>query len=326
MVFKWRKRFHDQRLPGLADQPRGGHHLEFFPRRLLLWSKRAPPANCLPPQASLLARSASPEPGLLVAIEEGMVASISGTTIWRWLSADAIKPWQHRSWIFPRDPDFTTKAARVLDLYARRFDEAPLAANEYVISADEKTSVQARIRKHPSTPPAPGRPTRVEHEYARGGALAYLAAWDVHRAQVFGRCEPTTGIDPFDRLVEQVMTSAPYATARRVFWIVDNGSSHRGHASAERLQSRWPTLRLIHLPKHASWLNQVEIYFSVVQRKVIAPNDFHKLDEVETRLLDFQQYYQQIATPFEWKFTKADLNELLERVTAHHNVQLTPAA
>jgi DDE superfamily endonuclease len=225
------------------------------------------------------------------AIEQGIVASISGTTIWRWLSADAIKPWQHRSWIFPRDPDFTTKAARVLDLYARRFDEAPLAANEYVISADEKTSVQARIRKHPSTPPAPGRPTRVEHEYARGGALAYLAAWDVHRAQVFGRCEPTTGIDPFDRLVEQVMTSAPYATARRVFWVVDNGSSHRGHASAERLQSRWPTLRLIHLPKHASWLNQVEIYFSVVQRKVIAPNDFHKLDEVETRLLDFQQYY-----------------------------------
>ena len=175
------------------------------------------------------------------AVEQGIVASISGTTIWRWLSADAIKPWQHRSWIFPRDPDFAAKAARVLDLYARRFDEVPLLADEYVISADEKTSIQARIRKHPSTPPAPHRPTRIEHEYARGGALAYLAAWDLHRAQVFGRCEPTTGIDPFDRLVAQVMTSAPYAAARRVFWIVDNGSAHRGHASAERLQSRWPT-------------------------------------------------------------------------------------
>jgi DDE superfamily endonuclease len=260
------------------------------------------------------------------AIEHGIVASISGTTIWRWLSADAIKPWQHRSWIFPRDPDFATKAARVLDLYARRFDEAPLGTDEYVISADEKTSIQARIRKHPTTPAASGRPARVEHEYARGGALAYLAAWDVHRAQVFGRCEPTTGNDPFDRLVAQVMTSPPYATARRVFWIVDNGSSHRGQPSIDRLQSRWPTLRLIHLPKHASWLNQVEIYFSVIQRKVLAPNDFHNLDEVATRLLEFQDYYQQIATPFEWKFTTADLQDLLNRITAHENAQLTPAA
>jgi hypothetical protein len=260
------------------------------------------------------------------AVEQGIVASISGTTIWRWLSADAIKPWQHRSWIFPRDPDFASKAARVLDLYARRFDNTPLRGDEFVISADEKTSIQARIRKHDTTPAASGQPMRVEHEYARGGALAYLAAWDVHRARVFGRCEATTGIDPFNRLVDQVMTTEPYASARRVFWIVDNGSSHRGRPSIDRLEHRWPTLRLIHLPTHASWLNQVEIYFSVVQRKVIVPNDFHNLDEVENRLLDFQEYYQQIATPFEWKFTKADLKDLLDRIAAHENAQLTPAA
>ena len=133
------------------------------------------------------------------AVEQGIAASISGTTIWRWLSADAIKPWQHRSWIFPRDPDFGPKAARVLDLYARRFHDTPLRPDEYVISADEKTSIQARIRKHATTPPAPSQPTRVEAEYFRGGALAYLAAWDVHRAKVFGRCEQTTGIDPFGR-------------------------------------------------------------------------------------------------------------------------------
>ncbi len=148
----------------------------------------------------------------------------------------------------------------------------------------------------------------------------------MHHACLFGRCEPTTGIDAFDRLVAQVMTSAPYASARQVFWIVDNGSSHRGQISVDRLQSRWPTLRLIHLPTHASWLNQVEIYFSVVQRKVVAPNDFHNLDELETRLLDFQQYYEQIATPFQWKFTKADLEDLLDRIAAHENAQLTPAA
>ena len=167
---------------------------------------------------------------------------------------------------------------------------------------------------------------RIEHEYARGGALAYLAAWDVHRAKLFGRCEATTGINPFDRLVEQVMTAEPYASARRVFWVVDNGSSHRGQPSIDRLEHRWPTLRLIHLPTHASWLNQVEIYFSVVQRKVLAPNDFHCLDEIPARLLAFQQHYQQIATPFEWKFTTDDLTALLDRIAAHEHAQQASAA
>jgi hypothetical protein len=167
---------------------------------------------------------------------------------------------------------------------------------------------------------------RIEHEYARAGALSYLAAWDVHHARLFGRCAPTTGIDAFDRLMDQVMTTRPYASARRVFWMVDNGSSHRGQPSVDRLQSRWPTLRLIHLPIHASWLNQVEIYFSVLQRKLLAPNDFHTLDELQTRLLAFQDHYQQIATPFEWKFTKADLNDLLARITDHEDAQQASVA
>ena len=98
---------------------------------------------------------------------------------------------------------------------------------------------------------------RVEHEYERGGALAYLAAWDVHRAKMFGRCEDTTGIEPFARLVEQVMTTEPYASARRVFFVVDNGSSHRGQRSIDRLHERWSNAHLVHVPVHASWLNQV---------------------------------------------------------------------
>jgi hypothetical protein len=247
-------------------------------------------------------------------IARGLVASISDTTIWRWLSEDAIKPWTHRSWIFPRDPDFAAKAGRVLDLYAGRFEGRRLGRGEYVLSADEKTSIQARIRCHPSLPPAAGRAMRVEHEYDRGGALAYLAAWDVHRAKLFGRCEPTTGIVPFGRLVEQVMTEEPYRSARRVFWVVDNGSSHRGQASIERLEGAYPNLRLIHLPIHASWLNQIEIWFSIVQRKVLTPNDFADLDAVEARLLAFQARYELLAQPFEWKFTRADLASLMARL------------
>jgi DDE superfamily endonuclease len=244
----------------------------------------------------------------------GIVAEISGTTIWRWLSEDAIRPWRQRSWIFPRDPDFTTKAGRVLDLYASCWEGKTLGKHDYVISADEKTSIQARIRCRPTLAPASTRDMRVEHEYDRGGALAYLAAWDVHRAKVFGRCEPTTGIAPFTRLVDQVMSVEPYASARRVFWVVDNGSSHRGQRAVDRLQQQWPNARLVQLPTHASWLNQIEIYFSVVQRKVLTPNDFVNLADTEARLLAFERRYEHTAAPFQWRYTRSDLTKLLERL------------
>src|SRR5215217_9018051 len=172
-------------------------------------------------------------------IERGLVAEISGTTVWRWLCEDAIRPFYHRSWIFPRDPDFAEKASRVLDLYEGRWEDEALGEGEYVISADEKTSIQARCRRHASLPAGERGPMRVEHEYERKGALAYLAAWDVHRAKLFGRCEPKNGIEPFGRLVGKVMKEEPYASAERVFWIVDNGSSHRGERSVKRLQGEW---------------------------------------------------------------------------------------
>jgi hypothetical protein len=248
------------------------------------------------------------------AIAQGIVASVSGTTIWRWLSEDALRPWQTRSWIFPRAADFEVKAGRVLDLYEGTWEGQALRPDEYIVCADEKTSIQARIRLHPTQAPAPGQPMRVEHEYERGGALAYLAAWDVRHARIFGRCEASTGIEPFGRLVEQVMSQEPYASARRVFWVVDNGSSHRGGASIRRLQAAWPTIELVHLPIHASWLNQIEIYFSIVQRKVLTPSDFVSLLAVEQRLLAFEARYTKIARPFEWKFTRAHLAKLMAKL------------
>jgi DDE superfamily endonuclease len=251
------------------------------------------------------------------------VAAISDTTIWRWLATDAIRPWSHRSWIFPRAPDFEATAARVLDLYARHWQGEPLDADDYVISADEKTSIQARCRCHPTLAPATSRAMRVEHEYERGGALAYFAAWDVHQAKLFGRCEPTTGIAPFKRLVAQVMGSEPYASAKRAFWVVDNGSSHRGAASVRRLAADWPRAHLVHTPVHSSWLNQVEIYLSIVQRKCLTPNDFTDLAAVERRLLAFERRYEQAAKPFEWKFTRADLALLIKRLAAKDDLPRT---
>jgi hypothetical protein len=187
-----------------------------------------------------------------------------------------------------------------------------------VLSTDEKTSIQARIRKHPSLPPRPHQAVRVEHEYTRGGAWAYLAALDVHRAKIFGRCEKTTGIEPFGRLVEQVMAQPPYRNARRVFWIMDNGSSHRGKPCVHRLKKAFRNLVPVHGPVHASWLNQIEIYFSIVQRKALTPNDFTCIAQVEDRLLRFQEHWEHIATPFDWKFNREDLARLSKTIAMHN--------
>jgi transposase len=320
-VRKWRRRFCTEGYAGLRDRPRSGRP-RVFAAAVVAEVKAI--ACELPATRNVpLGRWSLAELREEV-IAAGLVAGVSTATVRRWLDEDAIKPWQHRSWIYPRDPDFAAKAARVLDLYGGIFEGAKLGVTEYVISADEKTSIQARCRCHPTLPPGRARAMRVEHEYERGGALAYLAAWDVHHACLFGRLEPTTGIEPFGRLVAQVMTVEPYASAERVFWVVDNGSSHRGQASIERLEGEWPTLRLVHLPVHASWLNQIEIYFSVVQRKVVTPNDFADLAEVEARLLAFQRRYQQTAVPFDWRYTRSDLDQLLRRLAEHE--QLGPTA
>lgn len=248
------------------------------------------------------------------ACQSGLVATLSGSTVWRWLHEDAIKPWQHRSWIFPRDHQFSEKAGRILDLYQRVWNGKELRKDEFVLCADDKTSIQARARRHPTCPAQPGSPIKVEHEYKRCGAWAYVAALDVHQAKLFGRCERKTGIAPFGRLVDQVMAQPPYKEARRVFWIVDNGSAHRGVKSVERLQDKFSNLALIHGPVHASWLNQIEIYFSVLQRKALTPNDFSSLQALEERIIGFQKYYEQIAKPFEWKFTRKDLNLLISKI------------
>jgi hypothetical protein len=260
------------------------------------------------------------------AVREGLVPAISSSTVRRWLHADAIKPWRYRSWIFPRDPDFAVKAARVLDLYARVGDGVPLGPDDYVISADEKSQLQALRRCHPGRATGPGHVAQVEFEYERGGTLAYMGAYDVHRAHLIGSVADKTGIVPFMDLAAKVMTTEPYASARRVYWVVDNGSSHNGQRSIDRMNEAWPTARLVHLPIHASWLNQIEIVFSIIQRKVIKPADFADLDALADRLRRFEARYNETATPFDWRFTTGDLAAMLERVEPRTGHQAALAA
>jgi transposase len=322
-VRKWRRRYCQQGLDGMADAPRPGRPRKFAAHVAVEVKALACELPII--TGTPLARWSCPELAREAAAR-GITPAISASTIRRWLAEYALKPWQHRSWIFPRDPYFALKAARVLDLYQRTWDGQPLADDEYVISADEKPGVQARQRIHPALSPAPGRAMRAESEYARGGTLAYLAAYDVHHARVTGRCEPTTGIKPFTALVNQVMATEPYTSARRVFWVVDNGASHRNWAAAARLNDAWPNAQMVHLPVHASWLNQIEIYFSVIQRKLLVPDDFADLGTLARQILAFEDRYNAAATPFDWKFTRTDLNQLLNRLARHDPAAPPPLA
>lgn len=224
-------------------------------------------------------------------VERG-VSEASASTIARWLREDALKPWQHRSWVFPTDPAFLERAGPVLDLYQGRWQGRLLHPGEFVICADEKPSIQARARVHPSLAPSPG---------SRGQRSS----------------TPTSARVRSPTLPRSTSAAAGAGAARRVFWIVDNGSSHRGRKSVERLERRWPNLVLVHLPVHASWLNQLEIYFSIVQRKPLEPNDFDNLADLARTLNDFEHHWNEIAEPFDWNFTRDDLAALIDRLAAH---------
>lgn len=251
-----------------------------------------------------------------VVIVERIVTDISLSTIWRVLHGDAIRPWFYRPWLFPRDPLFVEKAGPVLELYQGFWEGRPFEAEDYVISADEKTQLQALGRPAPTLPPIPGHVGLYEHEYIRGGTIAYLAALDVRSGKVTGRVDEKTGIEPFNKLVHLVMEQEPYASARRVFWIVDNGSSHHPSTFPARLKGMYPNATAVMLPSHASWLNQVELYFSILQRKALTPNDLPTTDELSQRILDFQEHYNARAKPFRWNFTREDLEERMRLLKA----------
>ena len=314
---KWRKRFVTGGLDGLRDLERSGRPKTFGAAVVAVVTAIA----CeLPANRNLpLSRFSSAEIASEV-VASGVTDEISAASVRRILADAVIRPWRYRSWIFPRDPRFGEKASVVLDLYERIFCGAELEDDEYVVSTDEKTSIQARCRCHPSLAPGVARMLRVEHEYKRGGALNYLAALDVHRATLIGRCEDKTGIVAFERLVADLMATEPYASARRVFVVCDNGSSHRGQASIDRTKAKWPTVQLVHVPVHASWLNQIEIVFSILQRKILTPNDCRDLDEVAMRIAAFEAGFNERGEPFHWRFTRSDLELFLKKLEAHEDL------
>jgi hypothetical protein len=253
----------------------------------------------------------------------GDLPQLTASTLQRILDENVLKPWRYRYWLYPRDPEFVPKACRVLNLYAGVWDDVPLGPDEYVLSADEKT-IQILERCHASQPAAPGYPQRVEFEYVRHGTIAYHAAWDVFRGRVFGRVAESTRIVTFNELLDLVMQQEPYRSAARVFWIVDGGSAHHPSTFPARLQARYANAMAVALPTHSSWLNQIELYFSIVQRKVLTPLDVKDEAHLTQRLLDFQAYYQRSARPFNWTFTSQKLKARLKELRDYSSTQPIP--
>ena len=314
-VRKWRGRFALRGLGGLKDLPRSGR-----PREISEAARAAVVAlACQLPAATgvPLSRWTGPELKRELEAQDLVSEPMSVSSLLRILAGNPVKPWQYQSWIFPRDPDFAAKANVILDLYQGFYGGKPLGPGDRILSFDAKPSIQARGRIHATLPAAPGKPVRVEHEYVRHGALALLAGLDVHTGRVFASTPKTTGIVPFMDLVGQVMARPEYKNAPRVFVIVDNGSDHRGKAAIERLRKAHPNAIMIHTPVHASWLNQVEIFFSVIQKKVVSPNDFPSLEKLSETLLAFVDRYNRTARPFNWKYTADDLKDLLRRISEH---------
>ena len=314
-VRKWRGRFAELRLAGLRDLPRSGR-----PRLIPEEDRAAVVALAcqLPAGTGVpLSRWTGPELAAEL-VAQGLVSGpVPASSVLRILAESPVKPWRCQSWIFPRDPAFEAKAKVILDLYQGFYQGKPLQPGDRILPVDAKPSIQARGRVHATLPAAPGRIARVEHEYVRHGALPLLAGLDVHAGQLFASTPETTGIAPFMDLMGEVMARPEYRDAPRVFVIVDNGSDHRGQAAADRLRRAHPNAVMIHTPVHASWLNQVEIFFSVIQRKVVSPNDFPSVEKLSGTLLAFIERYNRTAQPFSWKYTADDLKDLLRRITEH---------
>jgi hypothetical protein len=311
-VLNWRKRFLERRAAGpvqaLTDLPRSGRPVTYGPQERA--HIIALVCEALHEHEQPLSRFSMTDL-LQIVVREQALAGLSHASLGRILAQDALKPWRYRYWLFPRDPDFVQKACVVLDLYAGFWQGQRLGPHEYVLSVDEKT-IQVLKRCHEGLPPVPGLVRRVEFEYERLGTIAYHAAWDVRRGQLFGRVAANTCIATFNQLVHEVMTREPYHGSARTFWIVDGGCAHHPSTFPARLQAMYSNAVAVPLPTHSSWLNQIEIVFSIVQRKVLTPMDVADEETLSRRLLAFQDYYQETAQPFSWKFTADDLRARLD--------------
>lgn len=229
-------------------------------------------------------------------VADGVVTSISPQTVQRILAHHRLKPWRHHLWLspkVPRDAEFAGRVTEVVDLYTRE-----LMPWEVVLCVDEKTSIQPRTRLSPTLPAQPGLPVRVEHEYQRKGALNLFAAFDTRSGRVYARTAPRKRQAEFIAFLEQLDRDIP-ETITTIHVVLDNLRMHKGK-QVQAWLARHPRFVFHFPPVHCSWMNQVEQWFSILQRKRLRIADFADLAALEERLMAFMAEWNQHAHPFNW--------------------------
>ena len=257
--------------------------------------------------------------------EKGIVTSISGSTIRKWLREEKIKPWQHRSWQKSTDPRFLEKATVVLSLYEKAQELAQ--AGEIIVCTDEKTCIQALKLTGGITPAAPGRPVRRGDRYKRLGITNLFAALEVHTGEILARFFERKRFVDFQDYLRMIFASLWVRQIKVLHLILDNGPTH----APKQIEAWVASLRLpfevqIHwLPIHASWLDQVEIVFSPLQRKVLTPRHAFSTAEIEKRIMAYFQERNRNPRPIRWSYTAAQLHQNFSRsATAVPEVALCP--
>ena len=319
-VGKWRRRFAKHRVKGLRDDPRSGRPSKFSARqkaRVLKKATERPSDHGVPFShwdASSLAR---------LATEAGITKSIHPTTVWRWLNDADLKPHRVQYWLQSTDPDFEERMQDVIAVYlaAREWARRGIAT----FSVDEKTSIQALERKRPDLPMIRGIPQRREHEYIRHGTLCLTAGLNIATGELQSLLTPNRPAPVFARFLDEVIASVP--DAREIHFVADNLNTHWHHDACQVVAAasdiaydpklhKTGELRRAFLmstekrvvfhftPKHASWLNQIEIWFSVLCRKLLKRGSFASLAELDAALLRFIEYYNRhLAHPYRWTYT-----------------------
>ena len=308
-VRKWRKRFWSTR--SLNEAPRSGRPRLFRPD---VRAQLTALACSLPVETGTpLARWSCAElAAMLIAL--GVVAAIAATTVWRWMHTEQLKPWRFHLWQHSRDPLFIQRATTVLELYS----QASVLAQQgvWVGCCDEKTSLQAREGVDEPQPVQPKRVGRRAARYTRHGALNLFAGLSVADGRVFGWCRTRKRFGDFQVFIHSVVV--PEALRRRVReirLIVDRGPTHapkqlEAWLAQEVAVQEWPfTIQVVWLPTYASWLDQIEIWFSVLQRKLLTPNHFADRSILAQRIGEFIDHYNASAKPIKWTYTVDKLVE-----------------
>ena len=296
----WRRRWREEGLAGLADRPRPGRPRVYGPAERLALVKtittRPPEAGQLA-RRRLKARMSMPEVGRIMRDDLGI--AISDSQVWRICTSMGLKPWQVRSWMTSHDPDFDARAADVCGLYL----DPP--AGWAVFSVDEKTGIQAKSRTNPTRPArpaegsAPGRPAQQEFEYRRHGTAALFAAFECATGEVLAAPTDSIRSDNFVKFLAEL--DSIVAAHLELHCIVDNLATHSTKAVEEFLDAHHRVF-LHRTPTHASWLNQIEMWFSILTRQLLDTAEFAHTTDLAAAILDYIDHYNNRAKPFKWTY------------------------